>query len=70
MAGFIRSPEAVLERSAYQEAPPQPFAANPSTGRMVEQAAIVAAAITERQIFFKTDCPSIVELAPCGRWEG
>jgi hypothetical protein len=31
---------------------------------MVEQAAIVVAAIIERQIFFKTDCPSTVELAP------
>jgi hypothetical protein len=31
---------------------------------MVEQAAIVATAIIERQIFFKTDCPSIVELTP------
>jgi hypothetical protein len=31
---------------------------------MVEQAAIVATAIIERQIFFKTDRPSIVELTP------
>jgi hypothetical protein len=34
---------------------------------MEEQAAIVAAAIIERRIFFKTDCPSTVELAPYGR---
>jgi hypothetical protein len=31
---------------------------------MVEQAAIVATAKIERQIFFKTDCPSTVELTP------
>ncbi|WP_246661341.1 hypothetical protein [Rhizobium sp. MHM7A] len=64
MAGFIRSPEAVLERSAYHEAPPQPFAAKPSAGSMEEQAAIVAAAIIERLIFFKTDYPSTIELTP------
>ncbi|WP_246807822.1 hypothetical protein [Rhizobium changzhiense] len=64
MAGFIRSPEAVLERSAYHEAPPQPFAAKPSAGSMEEQAAIVAATIIERRIFFKTEYPSTIELTP------
>ncbi|WP_245304238.1 hypothetical protein [Rhizobium aethiopicum] len=64
MAGFIRSPEAVLERSAYHEAPPQPFAAKPSAGSMEEQAAIVAAAIIERLIFFKTEYPSTIEHTP------
>ena len=64
MAGFMRSPEAVLERSAYHEAPPQPFAAKPSAGSKEEQAAIVAAAIIERLIFFKTECPSTIELMP------
>ncbi|MFS8143920.1 hypothetical protein [Rhizobium sp. BR 249] len=64
MAGFIRSPEAVLERSAYHEAPPQPFAAKPSAGSKEEQAAIVAAATIERQIFFKTEYPSTIELTP------
>jgi hypothetical protein len=34
---------------------------------MVEQAAIVATAIIERLIFFKTGCPSTIELTPCGR---
>jgi hypothetical protein len=63
----MRSPEAVLECSAYHEAPPQPFAAFPSIGRMVEQAAIVATAIIERLSFFKTGCPSTIELTPCGR---
>ena len=60
----MRSPEAVLERSAYHEAPPQPLAANPSAGRMKEHAAMAAVVIRERQIFFKTDCPSTIELAP------
>jgi len=60
----MRSPEAVLERSAYHEAPPHPLAANPSAGRMKEQAAMAAVVIRERQIFFKTDCPSTIELAP------
>jgi hypothetical protein len=60
----MRSPEAVLERSAYHEAPPHPLAANPSAGRMKEQAAIAAVVIRERQIFFKTDCPSTIELTP------
>jgi hypothetical protein len=60
----MRSPEAVLERSAYHEAPPQPAAANPSAGRMKEQAAIAAAVIRERLGFFKTDNPSTIELAP------
>ncbi|MBB3592837.1 hypothetical protein FHX08_003181 [Rhizobium sp. BK529] len=67
MAGFMRSPEAVLERSAYHEAPPHPFAANTSAGRMEEQAAIATTVIRERQIFFKTDCPSTIELTPLGR---
>jgi hypothetical protein len=31
---------------------------------MEEQAAIAAVMIRERQIFFKTDCPSTIELAP------
>ncbi|WP_246733082.1 hypothetical protein [Rhizobium ruizarguesonis] len=64
MAGFIRSPEAVLERSAYHEAPPQPLPAKPSAGSMEEQAAIVTAAIIERRIFFKTEYPSTIELTP------
>jgi hypothetical protein len=34
---------------------------------MVEQAAIVATAIIERLIFFKTRYPSTIELTPCGR---
>ncbi|UVD59243.1 hypothetical protein NE852_23385 [Rhizobium sp. Pop5] len=53
-----------MERSAYHEAPPQPFAAKPSAGSKEEQAAIVVAAIIERQIFFKTECPSTIELTP------
>jgi hypothetical protein len=53
-----------LERSAYQEAPPQPLPAKPSAGSMEEQAAIVAAAIIERRIFFKTEYPSTIELTP------
>jgi hypothetical protein len=64
MAGFIRSPEAVLERSAYHEAPPQPFPAKLSAGSRKEQAAIVTAAIIERPIFFKTEYPSTIELTP------
>ncbi|WP_246726556.1 hypothetical protein [Rhizobium laguerreae] len=64
MAGFIRSPEAVLERSAYHEAPPQPLPAKPSAGSMEEQAAIVTAATIERRVFFKTEYPSTIELAP------
>ncbi|MEX2692328.1 hypothetical protein [Rhizobium mongolense] len=64
MAGFIRSPEAVLECSAYHEAPPHPAAANPSAGRMKELAAIATAVTIERLIFFKTDYPSTIELAP------
>ncbi|ULJ74169.1 hypothetical protein [Rhizobium gallicum] len=66
MAGFIRSPEAVLECSAYHEAPPHPAAANPSAGSMKELAAIATAVIIERLIFFKTDYPSTIELAPLG----
>ncbi|WP_245446413.1 hypothetical protein [Rhizobium leguminosarum] len=64
MAGFIRSPEAVLERSAYHEAPPHPFPAKLSAGSRQEQAAIVTAAIIERRIFFKTEYPSTIELTP------
>ncbi|WP_259667515.1 hypothetical protein [Rhizobium lentis] len=60
----MRSPEAVLERSAYHEAPPHPLPAKPSAGSMEEQAAIVAAAIIERRIFFKTEYPSTIELTP------
>jgi len=51
-----------LEWSAYHEAPPQPFPAKLSAGSKEEQAAIVAAAIIERLIFFKTEYPSTIEL--------
>lgn len=57
VAGFMRSPEAVLEFSAYHEAPPQPVPALASSGAMMEQAAIVAAAIVMRRIFVKLCFP-------------
>ena len=53
-----------MEWSAYHEAPPQPFPAKLSAGSKEEQAAIVAAAIIERRIFFKTEYPSTIELTP------
>jgi len=55
---FIRSPEAVLEWAAYQEAPPQPVAANAAIGLITTDADIVAAMASVRKIIFKTNLPS------------
>ena len=46
-----------MEFSAYQDAPPQPFAAFAASGVRMEQAAIVAAAKVMRRIFVKLCFP-------------
>jgi hypothetical protein len=54
----MRSPEAVFECAAYQEAPPHPFDAEASIGAIITEADIVAAMAIVREVIFKTGCPS------------
>jgi hypothetical protein len=54
----MRSPEAVFECAAYQDAPPHPFEAEASIGAITTEADIVAEIAIQRVIIFKTDCPS------------
>ena len=58
MAGFIRSPEAVFDVRAYQEAPPQEDLAFALWGAKAQRAAIVAAAKIERRLIVKLYVPS------------
>ena len=56
--GFMRSPEAVLECNAYQEAPPQEEAAWAESGKQAESATIVATVKLERRVFVNLHFPS------------
>jgi hypothetical protein len=60
----MRSPEAVLERPPYHDAPPHPDAANASVERIAKAADIVAMIAIEPLIFFKPIFPQTIELAP------
>ena len=61
----MRSPEAVFECAAYQDAPPHPFEAEASIGAITTEADIVAEIAIQRVIIFKTDCPStLLNCAP------
>ena len=53
MDAFMRSPDAVLELSAYHEAPPQPFFADAVPEAMTEPATTAAAIAAMRIVFAK-----------------